>query len=79
LGNGIQRVPAPLATVLAFGGAAAGATLITLAARRTRLSLALTGRPRLPARMPQPVVREVPGGVEGRLRVLTVEEATIAS
>jgi peptidoglycan/LPS O-acetylase OafA/YrhL len=79
LGNGMQRVPSVVATVLAFAGAAAGAALITLAARRTPLSLALAGRPQLRRPAPQPVLREVPAGAEGRLRVLTVEEATIAS
>lgn len=48
LGNGHQSVPAPVATVLAFAGAAAGSTLISLVARRTPLSLPLTGRPLRP-------------------------------
>jgi peptidoglycan/LPS O-acetylase OafA/YrhL len=41
-----QRVPAAAATVLAIAGTAVGASVFSLLARRTPLSLALTGRPR---------------------------------
>jgi peptidoglycan/LPS O-acetylase OafA/YrhL len=66
LGNGGQRVPAPLATVLAFVGAAVGAAVLTLVARRTPFSLALTGRARqpratVPTRLPE--ISNVPLGV----------------
>ncbi|MBV9661096.1 MAG: acyltransferase family protein [Acidimicrobiales bacterium] len=44
LGNGQQVVPAPVATLIAFVASAAGGTVISLLARRTPLSLALTGR-----------------------------------
>lgn len=43
--NGHQVMPAVLCTVLAFVISATGGTLISLAFRRTPLSLALTGRP----------------------------------
>jgi peptidoglycan/LPS O-acetylase OafA/YrhL len=46
-GNSGARTPAALASILGFVLAAGGATLISLAARRTPLSLALSGRPRL--------------------------------
>jgi|SRR5581483_2353939 len=46
LGNDGQRLPAPLATVLAMIGAAGGALAIAVVARRSRWTLALTGRPR---------------------------------
>lgn len=45
-GNGHQVLPAPVATVVAAVVAAAGGAALSLAARRTPLSLALTGRPR---------------------------------
>jgi peptidoglycan/LPS O-acetylase OafA/YrhL len=48
LGNDGQRVPALLATGLAVLGTAAGAAAIGVVARRSRWSLALTGRPRRP-------------------------------
>jgi peptidoglycan/LPS O-acetylase OafA/YrhL len=48
LGNGDQRLPAPLATGLAMIGAATGAVAIAVVARRSRFTLALTGRPRPP-------------------------------
>jgi peptidoglycan/LPS O-acetylase OafA/YrhL len=46
LGNDGQRLPAPLATGLAMIGAGTGAILIAVVARRSRWTLALTGRPR---------------------------------
>jgi peptidoglycan/LPS O-acetylase OafA/YrhL len=46
LGNDGQRLPAPLATALAMVGTAAGAAVLAAVARRSRWSLALTGRPR---------------------------------
>ena len=80
LGNDGQRVPAPLATVVAFVGAAAGAALITLAARRTPLSLALTGRPRsAPLPLPAATPSELPAIPQPTLPVLTTEGASIAS
>jgi peptidoglycan/LPS O-acetylase OafA/YrhL len=47
LGNDGQRVPAMVATGLAVLGTAAGAAAVAVVARRSRWSLALTGRPRL--------------------------------
>ncbi|HET6964734.1 MAG TPA: acyltransferase [Acidimicrobiales bacterium] len=44
-GNDGQRLPAAAATVLGYLITGAGATLISLAVRRTPLSLALSGRP----------------------------------
>jgi peptidoglycan/LPS O-acetylase OafA/YrhL len=44
-GNTDQKMPAVLATVFGFVIAAGGATALSLAARRTPLSLPLTGRP----------------------------------
>jgi peptidoglycan/LPS O-acetylase OafA/YrhL len=44
-GNNGQRLPPVLATTIAYVVTAVGATVITLAARRTPLSLALSGRP----------------------------------
>jgi len=43
--NGHQAMPDVVATVVSYVVTVAGATVITLAARRTPLSLALTGRP----------------------------------
>ncbi len=43
--NGHQLMPDVVATVVSYAITVAGATVITLAARRTPLSLALTGRP----------------------------------
>jgi peptidoglycan/LPS O-acetylase OafA/YrhL len=77
LGNDGQRVAAPLATVVAFVGAAAGAAVLTVVARRTPLSLALTGRSRLPA--PAPALIDLPADSAAPLRVLSGGEATIAS
>lgn len=74
LGNGGQRVPAPIATVLAFVGAAAGAVAITLVARQTRLSLPVSGRPR---RLASPVRSELPAVSEDRLPVLSAAQATM--
>jgi peptidoglycan/LPS O-acetylase OafA/YrhL len=76
LGNAGQRMPAPLATVVAFVGATVGAVAITLVARRTRLSLALTGRPR---RLPTAVRSQLPGVSEDRLPVLSAARATMTS
>jgi peptidoglycan/LPS O-acetylase OafA/YrhL len=45
LGNNGQRLPAPAATLLGLVAAIAGGLALTLVARRTPLSLALTGRP----------------------------------
>lgn len=45
LANHGQRLAPALATLIGFAGAVAGGTVITLAARRTPLSIALTGRP----------------------------------
>ncbi|MFN2608204.1 MAG: acyltransferase [Acidimicrobiales bacterium] len=74
LGNNGQRLPAPVATVVAFAGATVGSALLTLAARRTPLSLALTGRRRLaPSPLPQ-----LTGSAEERLRVFAAGQATIA-
>ena len=47
LGNDGQRLPAPVATGLAVIGTAAGAAVVAAVARRSRWSLALTGRPRV--------------------------------
>jgi oxalate---CoA ligase len=52
LGNGRQALPAPLATTLAFFGAAGGAALLCLIVRRTPLSLVLIGRRAAPAAHP---------------------------
>ncbi len=49
LGNAGQKLPAALATVIGLVAAAVGGLLIALAARRTPLSLVLTGRRRQPA------------------------------
>jgi peptidoglycan/LPS O-acetylase OafA/YrhL len=46
LGNNGQRLAPALATLLGFVVAVAGGTVVSLAARRTPLSLLLTGRPR---------------------------------
>jgi peptidoglycan/LPS O-acetylase OafA/YrhL len=46
LGNGHQVVPAPLATVLAFLGAAGGAAALCGLVRKTPLARVLIGRPR---------------------------------
>ena len=46
LGLGDQILPSWPATVLMFAGAATGASILSYAARRSPLSLALTGRPR---------------------------------
>lgn len=46
LGNGHQVLPAPLATILAFVGAAGGAAALCLVVRKTHLARALIGRPR---------------------------------
>ncbi|MGH9120395.1 MAG: acyltransferase family protein, partial [Acidimicrobiales bacterium] len=43
-----QRLPAPISTVLAFAGTVAGSVGLVLVLRRTPLSFALTGRPRMP-------------------------------
>jgi len=61
LGLGIdgQRVPALLATLLAMVGTAAGAAAIGAVARRSRWSLALTGRPR-----PRPIAAPATAGAE---------------
>jgi peptidoglycan/LPS O-acetylase OafA/YrhL len=72
LGNVGQRIPAPLATAVAFLGAAAGAVAITLAARRTPLSLAFTGRSRQ-------LTRDLPAVPQHPLPVLSPREATIPS
>jgi len=48
LGNGVQKLPAVLATVLAMVGTAVGASLIAVVARESVWSLPLTGRPRRP-------------------------------
>jgi peptidoglycan/LPS O-acetylase OafA/YrhL len=55
LGNTGQRMAPVLATLIGFAGAVAGGTAISLIARRTPLSLALTGR-----RRTQPARREIP-------------------
>jgi peptidoglycan/LPS O-acetylase OafA/YrhL len=47
LGNNGQRVAPVLATLIGFLGAVAGGVVISLAARRTPISLALTGRPHM--------------------------------
>jgi peptidoglycan/LPS O-acetylase OafA/YrhL len=52
LGNGRQAIPSPLATPLGIIGAIAGASLLCLAVRRTRLALPLIGRPQERARPP---------------------------
>jgi peptidoglycan/LPS O-acetylase OafA/YrhL len=57
LGIGGQRLPSPVATVLGFAGATAGALVIGLAARRSPLAPLLAGRPRRRAE-PKPIVRE---------------------
>ncbi len=49
LGNDGQRLPATLATLLAFTGATIGATAIGLAAQRSPLAPLLAGRPRRPS------------------------------
>jgi peptidoglycan/LPS O-acetylase OafA/YrhL len=54
LGNDGQRVPSFVATALAMTGTAAGATALAVVARRSRWSLALTGRPRAVATEPRP-------------------------
>lgn len=60
LGNSAQALPAPLATVLGLAGAIGGGLAITLVARRTPLSLALTGRSwKRPARSGAAVVATV--------------------
>jgi peptidoglycan/LPS O-acetylase OafA/YrhL len=56
LGNGHQVMPAPVATVLALLGAAAGAAALSLALRRSPFSVAFIGRPRpAPTRKPPPI------------------------
>lgn len=62
---GDQRIPAALATVAGYVVAAAGATAIAVAARRTPLSLPLAGRPwrSQVKRQPAPSPRAVPTGV----------------
>ena len=65
LGNGGQRVPALLATGLAAVGAAAGATVIGVVARRSRWSLALTGRPRRAEGADEPLRRVTEGSQVG--------------
>ncbi len=52
LGNNGQRLAPAAATVLGLAAAIAGGLVITLAARRTPLSLPLTGRPRQRAAVP---------------------------
>ena len=69
LGNNGQLVVPALATLIGFVAAVAGGTLISLAARRTPLSLPLTGRPRQ-RRRPQPAPRP---------RALTSQEAPVSS
>ncbi|MDQ6928203.1 MAG: acyltransferase [Actinomycetota bacterium] len=64
-GTDNRVVPSLLATVIAMIGTAAGAVVVTLIARRTRASLALTGRRQLgldsqPALTAVPAVYEVP-------------------
>jgi peptidoglycan/LPS O-acetylase OafA/YrhL len=54
LGNGHQVVPSPIATVLAIFGAIAGASILSLVARRTPLALFLIGRPWVRAVPPAP-------------------------
>ena len=76
LGNTGQRLPAPLATVLAFVGAAVGAAALTLAARRTPFSLALTGRARRPG---VTVLTDLSASPNVPLRVVPVPTATIGS
>jgi peptidoglycan/LPS O-acetylase OafA/YrhL len=76
LGNGNQRVPAPLATLLAFAGAAAGAAVVTLAARRTPLSLALTGRAR---RRPAAVPADLSATSDDPLGIVPAPAASLAS
>ena len=58
-GNSGQGPPAAVASILAFVLAAGGATLISLGARRTPLSLPLSGRPRLRV---QPRMAPLPQG-----------------
>lgn len=55
LGNNGQKLPPALATAIAYVVTAGGATLISLAARRTPLSLPLAGRP-----WREPVKRQAP-------------------
>jgi peptidoglycan/LPS O-acetylase OafA/YrhL len=61
LGNSSQRISPVLAPVIGFLGAVAGGTALSLIARRTPLSLPLTGRPR-----PRPARREVPASSQLR-------------
>jgi peptidoglycan/LPS O-acetylase OafA/YrhL len=56
-GNNGQKLAAPAATILGYVITAGGATLISLAARRTPLSLLLSGRP-----WARPAARPVPQG-----------------
>ncbi len=55
LGNGHQIVPAPLATVLAFLGAAGGAAGLCLVVRRTPLARVLIGRAHVPSTRNSPL------------------------
>jgi peptidoglycan/LPS O-acetylase OafA/YrhL len=68
LGNDHQRLPALLATVVAALGTAAGAAVIGLIARRSRLSLPLTGRSRSRPVIPKEPRSPVPGGSQLRSR-----------
>jgi peptidoglycan/LPS O-acetylase OafA/YrhL len=64
LGNSGQAIPAAAATILGILAAAAGGLAIVLAARRTPLSLLLTGRPRksgAPRTVSSTVSSAVPG------------------
>jgi peptidoglycan/LPS O-acetylase OafA/YrhL len=60
LGNNGQRVPPPAASLLGLAAAIVGGLAITLVARRTPLSLALTGRPRQRGAVPVPAAKAVP-------------------
>jgi peptidoglycan/LPS O-acetylase OafA/YrhL len=56
LGNGRQSLPGPIATGLAFLGAAGGAAALCLLLRRTPLALVLIGRPRPSISRPAPLI-----------------------
>ncbi len=62
LGNNDQVLPAPLASVLALVGTIAGSVALSWLARRTPLTLLLTGRPRPRNAPPGPSSAVVPAG-----------------
>jgi peptidoglycan/LPS O-acetylase OafA/YrhL len=78
LGNTGQKIPAPLATVIGIVAAAVGGLAITLAARRTPMSLLLAGRPRRPASARIYIAASPPAGSTVTIRRAEVRQLVAA-